>query len=58
MTGEFSWTQLLWLLGALILVLPALPRLLRRRNALFFVAIWLALAVVLAMLYRLVGPLH
>ena len=48
-----DWTSLLWLLGALLLVAPALPRILRSGRALQVVAIWLAIAVAIALGYRL-----
>ncbi len=48
-----DWTSLLWLLGALLLVAPALPRILRGGRALQFIALWLGIAVALALGYRL-----
>ena len=47
-----SWTSLLWLLGALLLVSPAIPRVIRNPRALQFIALWLAIAVALALIYR------
>lgn len=48
--------QLVTLLAVAVLVLPAALRLNRRPGAVLkFVAIWLAIAVALALLYRLLG---
>lgn len=47
-----DWTSLLWLLGALLLVSPAIPRVIRNPRALHFIALWLAIAVALALIYR------
>ena len=52
--GGTDWTSLIWLLGALLLVAPALPRILRSGRALQFVALWLAIAVALALAYRFI----
>lgn len=49
-----NWLSILYLLGALILVAPVLPRVFRSGKTLQYVAIWLAIAVVVGLAYRFV----
>jgi len=50
-----DWTSLLYLLGAFVLVAPAAWAIIRRGRAPLYFAIWLALAVVLALAYQWTG---
>ncbi len=54
MDGSFRWTSLLYLLGVLIIVAPAAWHLRHDRRWPFYLALWLGIAVVLALGYRLV----
>ena len=47
-----SWTTILWVLGALLLVSPAIPRVIRNPKAVQFLALWLGIAVALALIYK------
>lgn len=47
-----DWTQVIWLLMALILVAPAGWRILRHdRNVLTYIALWLGIALMLSWVY-------
>ena len=48
-----SWTTILWVLGALLLVSPAIPRVIRHPRVVQFLALWLGIAVALALIYKL-----
>lgn len=54
--GGPHWTALAWLGLAFLLVAPAVPRLIRNPRALNYIAIWLAIIVVLGLVYRFLGP--
>lgn len=50
-----DWTSLLYLLGAFVLVAPAAWVIMRRGRAPFYIAIWLGIALVLAILFQWTG---
>ena len=50
-----SWTTLLFLLGAFVLVAPAAWVIIRRGRAPLYIALWLGVALVLALAYHWTG---
>ena len=50
-----SWTTLLYLLGAFILVAPAAWMIIRRGRAPLYIALWLGVALLLALAYQWTG---
>jgi|GEM_PF-2262411 hypothetical protein len=56
MDDVFPWVSAVALVALLLLIAPAALRMQRGRNWLLYLAVWLGIAVALAMAYRLVGP--
>ncbi len=56
MDSAISWTSLLYLLGVLVLVGPALWALRRNRRWPVYLAAWLGIALALGLAYRVFGP--
>ena len=54
MGSETNWLPIIYLLGALILVAPVLLRVFRSGKTLQYLALWLAIAVVIGLAYRFV----
>ena len=54
-SGGWMWMSLLLLLGAFILVAPAAWRIVRRRRAPVYLALWLGVALVFALIYQWSG---